>query len=236
MDPSITAIALAVLLGVSLISLVRTRRKLKNALPPPSLSRKVGLQYARLDRERIQAEKATDRAKRKGATQLKLAKHARAIAELDSDALRGQVQRLERRLRLRSRIPPSSNWARVAAVFGQREHGPMAGCFLERGEIRDTDILVVVRGEKELFCGRIKALEHDGKAVRVAKKDMQQCDIAFDGFDDFMVGDKVFVSEAARQIPWPIECHGTVPDGISIKAEDWVPSIRLNAGLPPAEA
>jgi translation initiation factor IF-2 len=76
--------------------------------------------------------------------------------------------------------------------------GNIAGCQVTSGKISRNNQVRVVRGEKEIFRGRIKNLQINKEDKLEAMKG-HECGIVLNGFNDFLTGDKIIAFQIIKK-------------------------------------
>ncbi|KAI9335297.1 hypothetical protein BDR26DRAFT_822621 [Obelidium mucronatum] len=71
-----------------------------------------------------------------------------------------------------------------------KEQERIAGCRIMSGKVLKNERVRVIRGGEVVFDGRLKAFKHHKKDIPEASKGLE-CGMAFDGFNDLIVGDRV---------------------------------------------
>lgn len=211
---SILSSTLTLALGVSLIGLLRSRRLQKKRIisfdfkvpsPPMSLelSRRVAATHGRLQRQIDNEARATTRRTRRHAAELRCAHEIRKTAELEASILRTELDALKATYcadddgAASPCLAKNKNWAVVKAVYNTGR-GRVAGCFVDSGEIRETDVLIVVREGAKVFEGPIMRLRGFKDGMKVVRENFE-CGIMLAGFKGLEKGDVLVVSEDARE-------------------------------------
>jgi len=80
----------------------------------------------------------------------------------------------------------------IRQVFTISKVGSIAGCFVRDGLVKRNSRVRVMRGDKELFDGRLDSLKRFEQDVREVTKD-KECGIKIEGFNDIEVGDMLHI-------------------------------------------
>jgi translation initiation factor IF-2 len=80
----------------------------------------------------------------------------------------------------------------IREVYKITKVGAVAGCIVRDGVVKRNALVKVMRGEQELFDGRLESLKRFENDVREVSKDTE-CGIKLDGFNDIEVGDMLNV-------------------------------------------
>jgi translation initiation factor IF-2 len=92
--------------------------------------------------------------------------------------------------------------AEIAAIFdiglGGKKKLKVAGSKVRNGIVDKKQKVKVLRGETVVYDGTLSSLKNQKKDVDVIRKDTD-CGIAFDGWEDFKVGDKIQSYEEIRE-------------------------------------
>ncbi|KAJ3286352.1 hypothetical protein HDU79_006560 [Rhizoclosmatium sp. JEL0117] len=71
-----------------------------------------------------------------------------------------------------------------------KEQERIAGCRIMSGKVLKNERVRVLRGEDVVYDGKLKAFKHHKKDIPEASKGLE-CGMAFEGFNNLMVGDRV---------------------------------------------
>jgi translation initiation factor IF-2 len=80
--------------------------------------------------------------------------------------------------------------AEILALFRISKIGMIAGCKITNGEVRRNGRVKVLRDNEEIFDGELSSLKHEKDDVRDVRQGFE-CGMAFKGFTDLEVGDKI---------------------------------------------
>jgi translation initiation factor IF-2 len=80
--------------------------------------------------------------------------------------------------------------ANVLKVFVVKKFGVVAGAYVRDGRFSDKGTVVVYRGKKVVGQGKIKSLQRDKKTVKEVHTGFE-CAFLIDGFEDWLVDDRV---------------------------------------------
>ncbi len=90
--------------------------------------------------------------------------------------------------------------AEVRRIFSISRIGVIAGCYVTDGIITRNAEARVLRGEEEVYKGRISSLKHLKENVTEVKKDYE-CGIRLDKFKEFQEGDIIEAFVIEKEIP-----------------------------------
>lgn len=89
----------------------------------------------------------------------------------------------------------------IREVFRIPKVGAVAGCFVRDGLVKRNAYAKVLRGDQELFDGRLESLKRFENDVREVTKD-KECGIKLEGFDEIEIGDllQIYTLEEIERI------------------------------------